>query len=1093
MLQIQMMDLGDSDHLYIYDASDLDTQSASFDSITAPRTDRSALAVLSGNSSAVGSDAHAAVSRNYRSKFGGRLLLVMNTQGGNGDSMLDSRGAGFDSTFVMLPRLADMIVSDTAFTNNQYAIGFLEFQMADVGALSATRNTEELFESGNGVLGPVSMAERCFMSCSGLIPYFQQLQRVHEDPTNLPLWHRRPPKEQVGRDEFVGSDLATEVLISEIPSAVRYMGYTPEHFVRTAYVSRFPPGAFKAPLAHTIGHIDDWGALGDHDPSVALAEQPTRAMLPAGLEVTLVGDAFSWQAGWAQSEGDREGKQWWDDDGASDEFAPEWQILRPAGAINDARRFAYDLESPDLSLYSFIDSQRRIVMANTLAQAVPCGMLVNSSCEVSCEVQGTGLNRLQCITRTLKTRCGQPVVDECNNDCGIRGQHKCTETAVALGSVRIGSTGLAASSSFALGVGRVRSDKLPDNALYLSHQDVTRAGVSQEVLVGFSHPLMVVDGGDTVLETFTRFAFEARLQSDSKSYQMILKLLTGSWLKDTAWNKCQEHPPRCGDIEKQLPQGWLTAYQVGHTAWPSCSDFSMQSQRASTACADIDINFRTRPGQPGLFDIFDRDESGYLDRSEMEVVHAELEARRRVAEKEVWSRLHMSQRDLFKIVPLGAHDASVATGLHGFEFASPHCASVQQCADVRFSTTLRISSWSEFLGEYMRLGQSRHVNVTTCVSTHGGLMHQGADSIRKCGWHLELQALSHVHMDAPIQGACPLQLSGGSESHHTTVCLDAPTDERLLLLPDTSGMLITTANLADISSLVGLRGNRTMQYTGEAHSHSQQWKYSTRSLLGPRPPQPRLDCSTQNCSQGAGASRSRTTFEFEYASYVWHAVDLAVLRQAGGVWLPKLPAYFSFVCPHNDPTCDIIQHMGTIRAQFGVSFQKTKPPFSWQRQDGYDVSSSPWPNLNGNWQIPSPNEYADNPGQLELGTHWLLSPADTSTSSGVCKHSLYTNINPLSHASTDSRMYVYRLMYIQIVHVGMCACRYTDSSARGTIVYRKRHCVATSATPCNSLQLPATTLLFSLICFTDKDSAFFSFLLLHYTRCGAGAPETARV
>ena len=71
------------------------------------------------------------------------------------------------------------------------------------------------------------------------------------------------------------------------------------------------------------------------------------------------------------------------------------------------------------------------------------------------------------------------LVDECNNDCGLKGQARCHESAEDFGSLRIGTTGQAASSSFVLGVGRPRNDSRVDNGLYMSHQDVTRAGVSQ--------------------------------------------------------------------------------------------------------------------------------------------------------------------------------------------------------------------------------------------------------------------------------------------------------------------------------------------------------------------------------------------------------------------------------------------------------------------------------------------------------------------------------------------------------------------------------------------------------------------------------------
>lgn len=587
-LSFKMLDLvSTDDRVYIYDVTDVNTPDESFQEImTGHRSDLQPLANITGRSSEDGSPAQRALQTTYRSRFGGRLLVVMNTRGGNGNLRLDSRGAGFEADFMMVPRLANMLLSDRSYTGIQYAIAFLEYQNIIVSPLSLTGDAGELFDTGRGTLGNITVAERCFMSCSGQVPYFQQLKRLHHDPEHLPVWHRRPPKEQVGRDEFIGKAFVTEVEDVEIPPAVRYMGYDGAHFVRTAFVSRFPPGSFKAPAASLIGPIPVWDARGDTDPSVKPEDQPTRRSFQVGwgLRRFLMGDDVSWGDGWGQTEGDRVGKQWWDDDGANDEFAPVWHVLGPAGMPSDGKRFMFDLEHPDLALYSFVDSQRRVVMANTLAQAIPCGMLVNSSCDVSCELHGTGLNRLQCITRTLETPCGQPVVDECNNDCGLRGQARCEQSAVALGTLRVGSTGQAASSSFAFGVGRKQESGAADNALYMSHQDVTRAGVSPDLLAEFSYPLFVIDHeADSVVDTFDVTDLARRLQQDARSYAMIQKLLSGSWLYNVRWTYCSLDPPRCGEIF-DAPVGWLTDYQLGHESWPSCSDFNRDSVLGAQAC-----------------------------------------------------------------------------------------------------------------------------------------------------------------------------------------------------------------------------------------------------------------------------------------------------------------------------------------------------------------------------------------------------------------------------------------------------------------------------------------------------------------------------
>ena len=565
-LELKMMDLvPDADALYLYDVSDLDTESEPYtDIMRGERSDRQPLAVISGNSSLKGSPAHAALASNYRSRYGGRMLVVLNTRGGNGNKQLDTSGGGFDAEFFFVPRLADMVVSDTPYTNLQYAMGFLEYQQANVSALSASADVEQLFVTGNGFLGPITVAERCFVTCSGLLPYYPHPKRTHTDPVHLPVWHRRPPREDVGRDSRLAASLVTEVQEWEIPAAVKYMGYGPEHFVRTGYVSRFPPGSFKAPSAVRIGEIPAWLAGGDADPSLEPQHQPTRASIGWGLQVMYVPreeEGAVWGDGWGAPEGDRAGKQWWDVDGANGELAPAWHVLAPAGAPMDGARFAFDLVHPDLALYAFVDSQRRLVMANTLAQAVGCGQLVNSSCDVSCEIPGTGLNMMQCTTRAKRTRCGQPVVDECNNECGIKGTDKCPVSAVALGSLRIGTTGQRAASAYVLGVGRGNRNTTTDNALYFSHEQVSAAGVTQEEYVATSHSLNIVKPSDSMVAVFSRQALTARLNEDSKTLQIVTNLLKGSALQQLEWSVCLESPPGCGAMQRQ-PPGWITAYQV---------------------------------------------------------------------------------------------------------------------------------------------------------------------------------------------------------------------------------------------------------------------------------------------------------------------------------------------------------------------------------------------------------------------------------------------------------------------------------------------------------------------------------------------------
>ncbi len=199
----------------------------------------------------------------------------------------------------------------------------------------------------------------------------------------------------------------------------------------------------------------------------------------------------------------------------------------------------------------------------------------------------------------------------------------------------------------------------------------------------------------------------------------------------------------------------------------------------------------------------------------------------------------------------------------------------------------------------------------------------------------------------------------------TKICLDRPSAQRSLLLPDASGLIITNATVSGISSLVGLRGNRSLQFTGEAHAHSPQWMYKKNTLLGPVPPSPRIDCSAIKCHQHNGTV-PRSTFEFQYASDVWYAVDMKVWRETRGVWTKKMPSYFSFVCPTTTPHCNIFTQGNRVNqgaTVSGVQFRRNDQDLgrAWQESDGFLVEvgkggkgggkTSKWPELEGRWEL----------------------------------------------------------------------------------------------------------------------------------------------
>ena len=75
-----------------------------------------------------------------------------------------------------------------------------------------------------------------------------------------------------------------------------------------------------------------------------------------------------------------------------------------------------------------------MVIASEMTLAVPCGVRVNNTCGVGCDVVGTGLNRLECIANVAVTWCNQPVVDGCNNECGAIGTMHCESALLGAGA-----------------------------------------------------------------------------------------------------------------------------------------------------------------------------------------------------------------------------------------------------------------------------------------------------------------------------------------------------------------------------------------------------------------------------------------------------------------------------------------------------------------------------------------------------------------------------------------------------------------------------------------------------------------------------------
>ena len=70
------------------------------------------------------------------------IIFVCNLTLDDGRTALDTRGAGFEAQFLLVPRLANMLVSDTPFTSMHFAIAILEYQGADISQLTETGQVE---------------------------------------------------------------------------------------------------------------------------------------------------------------------------------------------------------------------------------------------------------------------------------------------------------------------------------------------------------------------------------------------------------------------------------------------------------------------------------------------------------------------------------------------------------------------------------------------------------------------------------------------------------------------------------------------------------------------------------------------------------------------------------------------------------------------------------------------------------------------------------------------------------------------------------------------------------------------------------------
>ena len=96
--------------------------------------------------------------------------------------------------------------------------------------------------------------------------------------------------------------------------------------------------------------------------------------------------------------------------------------------------------------------------------------------------------------------------------------------------------------------------------------------------------------------------------------------------------------------------------------------------------------------------------------------------------------------------------------------------------------TLRVSMYTELTGGYIRIGEDYNVE----------------DQAKK----------SFVFIDSVIEKECPFLMNAGNYQGNkfTKVCLEPAKEEaREIVLPDASGVVVTTGSEADVRSLPGLR------------------------------------------------------------------------------------------------------------------------------------------------------------------------------------------------------------------------------------------------------------------------------------------------
>jgi len=858
-----------------------------------------------------------------------------------------SSAPGFLIYYDFLPR-SELLREEADASQLGFALSLLEMQGADLKDFKWDGDLSQYVGDkppGQAILGVMTDAEECFVCCSVKDTLESNVELATNegeemllDGAPLPLaWSIKPYELSLGTSSNLAKHFSSNVLLQDIPPLIAYMGFQPQHFVRTNFVSYLPPGSIKAPYGKPLGNRVDYNAKGVADPSIDPGPK-TRDEIGWGMASVLVekGGNFTdrkthgWGDGWGVGDAAGKGTHWRDGDGASDVWYPSWQLLVKSGLLHarDLLRFDFDLDHPDLPLFSFVDENRRIVMANEMALAIPCGAVVNNTCGVSCQILGTGLNRLQCITNGKKTRCNEPVVDECNNDCGMTGTLECDESLMALGAVRIRSLVKDdKTSSFQMTVGgqpRARRDNwtrsedisglgvdgMPsgvegmgevgwghsstsesstdtvDNALYLSfddpakeHRDVSFSGTAN--IFGVKEQKLTLSREEFRVMTSTPIKFDIPIECN---------------VQDLGRDACKLASPK-NDVSADgaAPLNWYG--ETPAPSWDTTMDKRMDFNELSVvlqenliffSIAHIDILGRCRGTAPScdlkrdaskaartLIKIYGRrrdngltctnDDFGdncYMAIDDMLRFLGEHEAFRRNFKETLYS---LQRFDLAKIERMGSQG--------GFEIGSPDPTVEHEYN--HNTNTLRISTYFEATGEYIRLGSSRYLNKTmtkfsssvlclynetgkgdypygdglfklesgwskdviyfldTCPAGAQDLCYDGGIcNITFFEWSVELdvKTMSHVFVDGVVDKEIPFVFRPSHHALHHATSLKIETKreakfgrpwvempfvdpansqtakgERTVNLPDASGTIVTTGNLAALRRMPGLR------------------------------------------------------------------------------------------------------------------------------------------------------------------------------------------------------------------------------------------------------------------------------------------------